>query len=147
MDRKDYKTSLLLITLIGGVLWWINSGFSQVIKIPAVELYIEPLRGHGFFSIESTMLVILLAFLLVFPISVWFFACIVFFSSGSIEKSFLAKSIGWAILSPILFLGLVLVLFIMRVITSLAGWLLLVSLVVVFVFGIVKLLIQLLLKR
>ncbi len=147
MDRKDYNASFLLIVLIGGMLWWINSGFSRVAKIPVVDLYVESLRGHDFFSIESTILVISIVFLMVFPISVWFFACIAFFSKGGMEKSFLAKSIGWAILSPILFLGLVLVLFILRVVTSLAGWLLLLFLIVVVVFGIVSSLIKFFSKK
>lgn len=147
MDRESYKASFILILLIGGMLWWIHSGFSLLIKVPVIELYVASLRGHEFFSVESTILVALLAFLLVFPVSVWFIACIIFFSRGGLEKTFIAKSIGWAVVSPVLFLGLMLILFLLRVITSIAGWLVSLFLVLVIVFYIVSSLIKLILKK
>jgi len=147
MDRESYKTSFFLILLIGGTLWWVNSGFSHLIKVPALELYIEPLRGHDFFSIESVVLVVLTAFLLVFPIPVWFIACILLLSRGGVEKSFLVKSIGWAIISPALFLGLVLILFFLRVVTSIAAWLFSLFLLLAIVFYIASSLIKFVVKR
>lgn len=127
------NTKVIFVIMLAGTFWWIFSGHKMITTTPDFEEFIENYRGAGFFSLDTLILVITCLSVIIYPAIIWMLVCIEIIDRGSIkELLFSGESWPWFLwLAPFTLLLFILLMFFLKVVTSVAGWALFISMPII----------------
>lgn len=114
-----------MVATFGGIFWWLHFGAELVMTNPRLNAFLDAHRGHGFFSFDSLILYLVVACVLLYPPIIWFWTCMTALVPSFARETIFNRSSLAAWFAPITLALFVSFLLLIKILVTLAGWLLL----------------------